>query len=530
MKKPVLLAALTLLTACSDPSSDAPVIDETAQETSDVLGARGRFLVAFREAPQEKHRALVRQHGGTIRRELPEIAVFAVEMSGIKVSDLMRDPSVDYVEEDAHRTPSGLTQSQLTPSMGNGLYGLITTGATATHTRGISGTGIKVGVADTGLDYTHPDIAPAYKGGIDTVSDDNDPWWNNDINETHGTHVAGTIVAAQNTSGVYGVAYNAELYHARVLGPTGGFTSDIMAGVRWLVETAGCRVINLSLGGGRATRTEDRFYQEMRSKGALVIAATGNEGARKVSYPAAYAINIAVGAVDSTNTIASFSNQGRAVDVVAPGVGVLSSVPAGTGSEVSLTTASGSPRAFTVDFAGKTAGLTGALVHCGLGQPGECPASVSGNIALIQRGTISFAEKVQNAMNQGAAAAILYNNVAGDFGATLGAATTSDGRSWIPAVTVSDAVGASLVAQVGSSATVVDQVSSWALYDGTSMATPHVSGVVALIWSSNPALTAAQVENFLFTTTTDLGPAGVDNAYGRGLVNASAAVRAASGR
>jgi subtilisin family serine protease len=530
MKKPVLLAALALLAACSDPSTEAPVVDETSQDTSDVLGARGRFLVAFREVPQERHRALVRQYGGSIRRELPDMAVFAVEMSGIKVSDLMRDPSVDYVEEDVFRQASALSQSQAVPALDNGLYGLITTRATETHSRGVTGTGIKVGVADTGLDYTHPDIAPVYKGGIDTVSDDNDPWWNNDVNETHGTHVAGTIVAAQNSSGVYGVAYNAELYHARVLGPTGGYSSDIMAGVRWLVETAGCRVINLSLGGGASSRTEDRFYKEMRSKGALVVAATGNDGARKVSYPAAYAINIAVGAVDSTNTIASFSNQGRAVDVVAPGVGVLSSVPAGTGSEVSLTTASGAPRAFSVDFAGKTAGVTGAVVNCGIGQPGECPASVAGNIALIQRGTLTFAEKVQNAMNQGAAAAILYNNVAGDFGATLGAATTTDGRSWVPVVTVSDTVGASLVAQAGSSATVVNQVSAWDLYDGTSMATPHVSGVVALIWSSNPALSAAQVESFLFSTTTDLGAAGADTVYGRGLVNASAAVRAASGR
>lgn len=189
MKKPVLLAALTLLAACNDPSSDAPVVDETSQETSDVLGARGRFLVAFREVPQEKHWALVRQ-------------------------------------------PSGLSQSQAVPALDNRLYGLITTRATETHARGVTGTGIKVGVADTGLDYTHPDIAPVYKGGIDTVSDDNDPWWNNDVNEAHGTHVAGTIVAAQNSSGVYGVAYSAELYHARVLGPNGGYSSVIMAGVR----------------------------------------------------------------------------------------------------------------------------------------------------------------------------------------------------------------------------------------------------------------------------------------------------------
>jgi subtilisin family serine protease len=143
---------------------------------------------------------------------------------------------------------------------------------------------------------------------------------------------------------------------------------------------------------------------------------------------------------------------------------------------------------------------------------------------LIQRGTISFADKVTNAMNQGAVAAIIYNNTAGDFSGTLGAATTSDGRTWIPAVAVSDTTGAALKAQAGTSATVVDGASDWDYYDGTSMATPHTAGVLALIWSASPGLSASTVESYLFTTTTDLGVAGFDSTYGRGIVNADAAV------
>ena len=84
-----------------------------------------------------------------------------------------------------------------------------------------------MGVADTGIDYTHPDIAPNYRGGIDTFTPDNDPiwemfwdadwgWW---VVETHGTHVAGTILAANNSLGVLGVAYSANLYQARMMGP-----------------------------------------------------------------------------------------------------------------------------------------------------------------------------------------------------------------------------------------------------------------------------------------------------------------------
>ncbi|MDQ3688356.1 MAG: S8 family serine peptidase, partial [Acidobacteriota bacterium] len=147
----------------------------------------------------------------------------------------------------------------------------------------------------------------------------------------------------------------------------------------------------------------------------------------------------------------------------------------------------------------------------------------------IQRGTISFADKVLNAMNAGAAEVVIYNNVVGDFAGTLGAATTSDGRAWIPAVTVSDKIGATLKGQIGWLATVVNKTSDWDHYDGTSMATPHVSGVLALIWSVNSGLSNSTVESYLFNTATDLGAAGYDTTYGRGIVNADAAVTQAQG-
>lgn len=510
-----VLALAVLLLAATAAAAPAP----NAGSSPD----RGRMLVGFDRAPAASDRAAIARLGGVVRRDFSELGALAVDISSSRVGELARLGGVSYVEQDELRYPTGLATQQLTPSLSNGLYGLLTTKATTAHSRGVTGSGIKACVADTGLDYTHPDIVPRYRGGIDTVADDNDPWYLNPglEDETHGTHVAGTVLAANDTQGVFGVAYGSDLYHARVLANTGGYSSDIMAGVRWLVETSGCKVVNMSLGGGNKSRTEENFYKSMRSKGALIVAASGNDSAGRVSYPAAYPVNIAVGAVDRNNAHASFSNTGRYLDISAPGVMVLSSVPANHGSESSVTTSS-SFTAYGLEFAGRTSGTTGTLVDCGLGQAGEFPASVAGNIALIQRGTISFADKVTNAMNAGATAAIIYNNAPAEFIGTLGAE-----GNWIPAVSVSGTDGATLKGQVGSSATVVNQVSSWDHYDGTSMATPHVTGVVALIWSANPALSNSTVESYLFNTATDLGAGGYDQTFGYGLVNADAAVAAA---
>jgi serine protease len=278
------------------------------------------------------------------------------------------------------------------------------------------------------------------------------------------------------------------------------------------------------LGGGAFSRTENRFYLWVRSKGVLVVAAAGNDSTNTVSYPAAYPSNISVGAVDRNNMHADFSNTGKGLMVSAPGVDVLSSVPRGQGTEASVTAGANTYSAFGMEFAGKTQGITATLVSCGLGNPGDCPSDVAGNIALIQRGTISFSDKVFNAMQEGAVAAIVYNNAPGNFHGTLGTETAPDGSAWIPAISVSDTDGAALLTSVGSTVQFMNVASSWDTFSGTSMATPHVTGVVALIWAVNPALTTNLVQQYLLSTCTDLGTPGYDTTYGFGIVNALAAI------
>src|SRR4029079_5821198 len=152
------------------------------------------------------------------------------------------------------------------------------------------------------------------------------------------THVSGIILGAVNGSGIHGVAPQASLYEARVLGtqPDGvtveGETSQVMAGVQWLAEQ-GCKVINMSLGGGDKSQSEEALYNKIRNNGTLIVVASGNDASKKVSYPGAYQSVVTVGAVDRDNQLASFSNTGAQMDLVAPGVDNLSSFPAGQGRD-----------------------------------------------------------------------------------------------------------------------------------------------------------------------------------------------------
>jgi subtilisin family serine protease len=509
----------------------------TASASAQSPAPREQVFVGFAKTPAAAERALVQRHGGNVRFEFPSVNAFAIDLAGDKIGELARQSGVRYVERDPIREPLGLADAQLTPSLSNGLYGLITTRAVNAHATA-TGAGVKACVADSGLDTRHPDIARNFVAGFDAFGGGTVDVFEDGVaaTETHGTHVAGTVLGVNNRDGVLGVAYDADLYHARVIGThpddsVSGSSSQVMAGVQWLADQ-GCKVVNMSLGGGLPSRTEQALYKQLHDAGTLIIAAAGNDGRNRVQNPAAYESVVSVSAVDVNNTIASFSNTGKGLDLAGPGVLVLSSVSRGHGSEASVSAGGSGIRALGMEFAGKTSetGLTDTLVSCGLATaPTDCTGAPADGtwVALIQRGGISFAEKVTNAMAAGADAAIVYNNIAGDFVGTLGTEKTSTGGSWIPAVTVSDSAGSTLVGQVGASATVINIASAWDHFDGTSMATPHVSGVAALVFGENPALTPTQVESILKSTAKDLGPAGYDTTYGHGIPQADAAVAAA---
>jgi subtilisin family serine protease len=165
-------------------------------------------------------------------------------------------------------------------------------------------------------------------------------------------------------------------------------------------------------------------------------------------------------------------------------------------------------------------------VNCGLaGTAADCGTQAPGFVALIQRGSFSFAHKVDSAMQAGAAAAIVYNNTTGTLNGTLVTAD-DNGTPWIPAVGIQQADGQALAASGLATATVFNIAMAWNFLSGTSMATPHVSGVAALIFGKNPNLTPDQVETIMERTATDLGVPNYDTKFGWGLVNAQAALAA----
>jgi subtilisin family serine protease len=480
--------------------------------------------------------ALVTKYGGSVKHDFPTINAVAASLDSTRVADIARAGGVRYVENDAPRVALGLSalsNMQLVPSSSNGLYGLVMTNEFPAPL-GYTGTGAMACIADTGIDVNHPDIKANFLGGYDAIDLDNNPDVGNDIHEQHATHVSGTVAGVDNGKGIIGGAPGNKFLEARVLHWDGtkdtGDTSQVMAGAQWLSDH-GCRVINMSLGGGDKSRAEEALYNDLFTngaggKGTLIVASAGNDAAKSVSYPAGYANVLSVAALNPDGSLASFSNHGPGLDISAPGVDVASSVPTGTGRDAAV----GDVTALSAEFGGATnaQGVTGALVDCGLAIAAtDCPASVAGNIALISRGSVSFAAKVENAMSRGAVAAVIYNNTAGSLHATLGTDTTSTGNAWIPVVTVTQSQGATLVSQAGSTTTVFSIPTSWDYFSGTSMAAPHVTAAAALVLSANPRLNSSQLTNILTSTASNLGSPNYDTTFGNGLVNAKAAVQKA---
>ncbi|MBX8466893.1 S8 family serine peptidase [Deinococcus sp. RIT780] len=572
--------ALTLA-ACGQPSAVAPDAAAPTAPVAGTPTGTDSYLVGFRQplsaqnlggqelAAQAAVQAqAITAAGGVISSQWADISAAAVRLSPAALTKLRANPSVEYIEQEAvHRAqgrPSGTSDARPASALAaqgstlsaqrlgaQALYapsGEYTWGDNALRVpalraagyTGASTTRVAVCVLDTGIDGNHPEFQrklTGFKNFVTTETNRNDPYALNDV-DGHGTHVAGTVFAqygagtgttglqsGMDAAGVGGVATGANLFVGRVLGDTGsGSSSGIINGVNWCVAqlksqggTQDRVVVSMSLGGGSKSQTEQRAYTAAYNKGALIIAATGNDGAA-VSYPAAYTQVAGVAAVDSNLAKADFSNFGTQVDLSGPGVAVLSPVPLGQGTAAS---ASGGGVTFAdVQAADKTGrgSFTGTVVAAGGTNNEFCGAgtrnaALNGNIALIARGTCSFEEKTANAVASGARGVMIYNNAAGALGISL------TNTYAVPVLGIQQADGQALLGKLPASGTVAVTSADYAYLDGTSMATPHVSAAAAVVWAAKPTLTNTGLLNLLTSTARDLGTAGRDNNFGYGLVD-----------
>lgn len=475
---------------------------------------------------------------------------FEAELSDEQVKNLVASGEVEDVEPviERHAMDDSITPGQQTT----------TWGLKAVHaqdvwpvTRGaaLNGTGpTHVAIIDTGIDYNAPELKAVYKGGKNEITGTNDPL--DDFG--HGTHVAGIIAAADDRQGVVGVAPAVDIYSFKVLDSCGsGSSANVIHAIDDIIalknQIGGNWVVNLSLGSDTPSTVEQTAFQRGIAAGIIFCAASGNNYDSNpvdgLAFPAGYPGMMAVGAVDDTLTVAPFSQRGPGLSVVAPGVAVLSTIVA-----TSVGTDDGSVFAATTPTIAKNANLDpldnfclpapnakGQFVFCGFGgAASDFPASVKGKIALVQRGKastsdpdITFKTKLLNAQTAGAVGIIVFDNLDESLiSPAIGTYTTPSAvPSFIPFCFISQKDGQALQKKPNATVTMGFGFEGWALESGTSMATPHAAGVVALAWSAASGASADDVKKAVINTATDLGAAGPDNVYGNGLVNALAAAK-----
>jgi len=329
--------------------------------------APGEVVVKYADDASTAQKSSARNAANVLERltAVKGVGAQVVEVRGgvpAAIRALERSPAVEYAE------PNYIYRALATPNdpRFNELYGLHNTGQTGgTPDADIdapegwdalglsafpSSGGAKVGIVDTGIQQSHPEFAGkvANCGGVNNFGVNliifiigSDPTIvNGKCNDDngHGTHVAGTIAAnANNGTGVAGVAFNSPLAICKALNGSGSGTLVMIANcITWLNQQ-GSKVISMSLGGPSGAATLQAAVTNATNNGSLLVAAAGNSGNSSLSYPAAYAEVVSVGATDANDARASFSQFNADVEVAAPGVNILSTWNDGGYSAVSGT-------------------------------------------------------------------------------------------------------------------------------------------------------------------------------------------------
>lgn len=482
-----------------------------------------RYVIQVDESKKGLVKALTKKLGGEIK--VDSYGFIAATFSGKTLSEvkgLLNNPHIKLIEEDHLRKAFNFSDD-----IGNPMVQQITPYAikqSQADLLTLQQSDVKVCVIDSGLDMSSGDFLE------DRINGDNDPGTGNWFvaGGEHGTHVAGTIAAADNGFGVVGMAPGVPLHIIKVFNAEGYAYSSNLAQAANLCGAAGANIISMSLGGGGANSTEENAFKDFTANGGLVVAAAGNDGNSVRSYPAGYPSVMMIGANDNNNNIADFSQfpgctTGRGkrattdeticVEVTAGGVNTLSTFPAGLASAAGLSANGTSYETSAMENYGTVD--QGATYFMGTAEAVDTNAA--GAVCVIDRGNISFFDKVNNCELSGGIGAVIINNEPGVLYGTLGDATTN--TTSIPAVGAAQEDRSALMAATSMDISMTS--SDYGFLSGTSMATPAVSGVAALVWSNHPTCTGSQIRQVLKDTALDAGAAGKDDYFGYGIVQAA---------
>jgi len=418
------------------------------------------------------------------------------------------------------------------------------TGVLPARAAGWDGTGVKVGIIDTGVDHDHPDLGSGFGPGnkvaygFDFVGDDynasgsgdalipvpdDDP---DDCNG-HGTHVAGITGAKEAApGGVTGVAPEVTLGAYRVFGCAGSSSADVINAAIERAYLDGMDVINMSLGAALQWPQYPTVYASatVAKAGMIVIASVGNNGGTGTFSLGAPGVGSGV-----TN-VASFDNEKVFLNVATVNGTSIGYQP--------LTFSPPVPTSGSEEIVDVGRGCVDADVNAPGNQTDPYLADPNGKLALIVRGACSFNEKYLRAVGAGATGVVIYNSVPGNFAGTLGAAPAGDE----PGVSISQAAGNFIKAQAAPisfewtdeadffpnvTANLLSSFSSYGLsptlelkpdvgapggsilstypleaggyafLSGTSMSSPHTAGAVAMMLQAMPGMSPLQVREAL---------------------------------
>jgi len=344
MRPAVLLAVVVAGLMAAAPASAAAAGSTLRAETA---APAAKVLIRFRQPPRGSDTAAIAALGGTVRFSYRAIPALAARLPEHAVTALLRNPNVLEIERDHPITAFDHIGATGDLEYEN-QWGVEHIGAKPVHDAGVTGTGVRVAIIDTGIDHDHTDLSaspPIYPEflhhwvngrvpGWDFVNNDDDP----DDDNGHGTHVAGILAAEKNGYLISGVAPDVDLFALKVLGASGeGDYSGLIAALDWSIAN-GMDVVNMSLGGREISSTLAAMVAAADAAGIVMVAASGNVNPLvwqelfygcPVAYPAAYPQVLATTFTNGSDALTGYSCTGSEVDFAAPGDQIVSTVPIG---------------------------------------------------------------------------------------------------------------------------------------------------------------------------------------------------------